>query len=94
MSSLKKYQVHHILVKHSYEADDLIKKIAEGKDFSDLAKKFSLCSSAANGGDLGHVPVGKADADFEEASLLLPAGETTKKPIRSRFGFHIIKRIS
>lgn len=91
---MKNYHTHHILVKHKYEAEDILRKLAEGAAFEDLAKKFSTCSSAATGGDLGLISLGKADADFEEAALLLKPSEITKKPIRSRFGFHIIKRIS
>ncbi len=93
MKNLKSFHVYHILVKHQYEAEDILKKLTTQKSFTDLAKKFSICSSAANGGDLGPVQTGKADIDFEEAALLLKPGEITKKPIRSRFGFHIIKRI-
>ena len=91
---MKSYHTHHILVKYKYEADDVLRKLAEGTPFQDIAKKISTCSSAAAGGDLGAIPLGKADADFEEAALLLAPGEITKKPIRSRFGFHIIQRIS
>lgn len=91
---MRSYHVHHILVSQKYEAEDLLKKLAEGKPFADLAKKFSSCSSAANGGDLGLIARGKADADFEDAALLLKPSEITKTPIRSRIGFHIIKRIS
>ncbi len=92
-TQLKSYHAHHILVQHSFEAEDLLKKLAEGKSFSDLAKKFSICLSASAGGDLGVIPFGKADADFEEAVLAMQVGQTTKKPIRSRFGFHIILRV-
>ncbi|MBC7467440.1 MAG: peptidyl-prolyl cis-trans isomerase [Bdellovibrio sp.] len=94
MNALKKYHAAHILVKHAYEAEDLIKKLAEGKSFEELATKFSNCQSAKNQGDLGQIAFGKADPDFEEAVELLKPGQITKKPIRSRFGFHIIKRIS
>lgn len=90
----KTYHVAHILVKHSYEAEDLLKKLEQGSAFEDLATKFSTCSSAKNKGDLGPIPFGKADPDFEEAVEQLKPGQITKKPIRSRFGFHIIKRIS
>ncbi len=90
---MKNYHVHHILVKHQYEAEDLLKKSNLEKSFAELAKKFSVCASSANGGDLGIIQIGKADSDFEAAALLLKPGEITKKPIRSRFGFHLIKRI-
>lgn len=88
------YHVSHILVRHSYEAEDLIKKLNEGSSFEELAMKFSICSSSKNKGDLGPIKMGKADPDFEEAALALTSvGQITKKPIRSRFGFHIIKKI-
>ena len=90
----KTYHVQHILVKHSYEADDILKKMTEGKSFEQLARQYSSCSSATNGGDLGVIKFGKADEDFENAVLQLQPGEITKKPIRSRFGFHIIKKIN
>ena len=89
----KKYHVHHILVQHNYEAEDVLSLLQKGKSFAELAQKFSICASAKNGGDLGILETGKADADFEEASLRLKQGEITKKPIRSRFGFHLIHRI-
>jgi len=90
----KNYHVFHILVKHAYEAEDLLRKLEAGESFENLAQKFSICSSAKNKGDLGPIFEGKADPDFEEAALLLKPGQITKKPIRSRFGFHLIKRIS
>ncbi|MBC7742083.1 MAG: peptidyl-prolyl cis-trans isomerase [Bdellovibrionaceae bacterium] len=90
---MKTYHVHHILVKARFEAEDLLKKIAEGKKFSELAKKFSTCNSAAHGGDLGELKMGQADCDFEEAALALPVGKTSSNPIRSKFGYHIIHRI-
>lgn len=90
----KTYHVSHILVAHSYEAEDLLKKLSEGKSFEELAEKFSTCPSAKNNGDLGAIPLGKADPDFEDESLRLKAGEVTKKPLRTKFGYHIIKRIS
>ena len=94
MKTLKTYHVHHILVKHQFEAEDVLKKLGSGKTFAELAQKFSICSSSPLGGDLGIIQVGKADVDFEEAALVLKPGEITKKPIRSRFGFHLIQRIS
>lgn len=89
----KTYHVFHILVQHSFEADDLLKKLAAGKSFEELAMKFSTCSSAKNKGDLGVIAFGKADSDFEEAVQILKPGQISKKPVRTKFGFHIIKRI-
>lgn len=91
---MKSYRAQHILVQHQYEAEDILRKLISGSPFAELAKKFSACSSASAGGDLGLIAEGKADPDFEDAVFALQPGEITKKPIRSRFGFHIIKRIS
>lgn len=90
---MKTYHVHHILVKAKYEAEDLIAKLKSGENFEALAQKFSTCSSAASGGDLGVLKTGKADPDFEESALALKPSEITKSPIRTKFGYHLIKRI-
>lgn len=92
-SRMKSYHVHHILVDQKYEAEDLLRQLQQGKSFFDLAQKFSKCSSAQKGGDLGLLKEGKADPDFEEAALLLKPGETSQTPIRSRFGYHLIFRV-
>lgn len=93
MNASKNYHVKHILVKHRYEVEDLIKKLQSGADFSELARKFSTCPSAPTGGDLGPLKLGQADMDFEEASLRLKANEITKDPVRTRFGYHLIQRL-
>lgn len=89
----KTYHVAHILVSHEYEAQDLMKKMkSDGSNFEELAQKFSKCSSAPRGGDLGPIPYGAADENFEEAALELKPGQMTARPVRSRFGYHIIQR--
>lgn len=91
---MKTYKAAHILVSAKHEAEDMLLKLNKGIAFSELARKFSNCSSAPNGGDLGEIKIGKAHEDFEEAVLKLKAGETTKTPVRTSFGYHIIKRIN
>lgn len=86
------YRVNHILVKHSYEAEDLLRKLKEGIKFIDLAKKFSICGSAQSGGDLGELKLGQADEDFEDAALKLKVDEISPKPVRTKFGYHLILR--
>lgn len=81
----------HILVKHEYEAKDLLKKLAEGKSFEELARDFSQCPSASRGGDLGEFPRGRMIPAFEKALLTLKEGETSEA-VRTQFGYHIIKR--
>jgi peptidyl-prolyl cis-trans isomerase C len=87
-----KYHVAHILVAHKYEAEDLLKRLQKGEDFENLARKNSTCASASRGGDLGSLKPGQADEDFEEASLKIKIGEVSASPIRTKFGYHLIKR--
>jgi parvulin-like peptidyl-prolyl isomerase len=82
----------HILVKHQYEAEDLQRKLAKGVDFAELAKKYSTCSSAERGGDLGLIAADRLDSDFVEAVRDLIVGEVSK-PVRTRFGYHLIKKL-
>lgn len=82
----------HILVTHEYEAKDLLKKLQEGKTFEALAKDYSLCSSGANGGDLGVFGKGMMVAPFEKALLALKPEEISGI-VKTQFGYHLIKRL-
>ncbi len=81
----------HILVKHEYEAKDLLKKLNEGADFGQLARDFSQCSSAKHDGFLGMFAPKQMVPEFIQALILLKEGEVSK-PIRTQFGYHIIRR--
>lgn len=84
-------QVHHILVQHKHEAEDIQKKLDAGASFNEMAKKFSTCPSASDGGDLGIVNPNRLDPDFREELEAMKPGETSG-PVRTRFGYHIILR--
>lgn len=90
---MKTYNVCHILVKAKYEAEDILKLMATGQTFEKLAERFSICNSAKNGGHLGELKFGTADEDFENAVKKLKVDEITIDPIRTKFGYHLIKRI-
>ena len=92
--SAKSYSAAHILVQARYEAEDLLLKLRSGSSFEELARKYSSCASAPKGGVLGEIKIGKADPDFEEAVLSLKINEITEFPVRTRFGYHLIKRLS
>src|SRR4051812_41379722 len=81
--------VSHILVDHEYQAQDLLRLLASGKPFTELAEKFSKCPSGKKGGELGPLQAGKFVDEFEEAADLLKAGEISA-PVRTRFGYHLI----
>ncbi len=81
----------HILVEHSHEADDLLKKIADGDSFSELAQKFSKCPSGQTGGDLGEFGRGRMVPAFEEAAFALDVDQVSA-PVQTQFGYHLIQR--
>ncbi len=81
----------HILVEHSYEAEDLLKKMAEGSTFSELAQKFSKCPSGRSGGELGEFGRGQMVKSFEDAVFALAIDEVSQ-PVQTQFGYHLIQR--
>lgn len=81
----------HILVKHEYEAKDILRKLKEGTPFEELAADFSICPSSRQGGDLGEFPKGRMIPEFEKALLQLKPNEISGI-VRTKFGYHIIKR--
>jgi parvulin-like peptidyl-prolyl isomerase len=85
-------KARHILVEQEFEAQDLLKKLGEGKTFEQLAKEFSKCPSGAEGGDLGAFGKGMMVKSFEDAAFALNVGETTAKPVQTQFGYHLIQR--
>jgi peptidyl-prolyl cis-trans isomerase C len=86
------YQARHILVEKEDEAKALIAQIKGGAKFDELAKKHSKDpGSGQNGGDLGY---SRADAyvpEFNKAMTELKKGEMTPTPVKTQFGYHIIK---
>ncbi|MCH2170665.1 peptidylprolyl isomerase [Myxococcota bacterium] len=73
------------------KAEGLAARIEAGEDFADLAREVSDdTGSASEGGDLGFFPRGRMVAPFEDAAFALEVDETSP-PVRSDFGFHIIR---
>jgi peptidyl-prolyl cis-trans isomerase C len=88
-----KVTAQHILVDQEYEAQDLIKKLDEGVSFEDLAKDFSNCPSGKEGGNLGEFGRGMMVAPFEKAAFDLEVGAVSG-PVKTQFGYHLIKRLA
>jgi foldase protein PrsA len=82
----------HILVKTQTEAIAIKARIDKGESFSEIAKQVSLCSSGKKGGDLGTFGRGQMVKPFETAAYALEKGKISE-PIKTQFGYHIIKRI-
>lgn len=84
-------KARHILVKTEEEAKAIIAELDGGADFETLAKDKSTGPSGPNGGDLGYFGKGQMVPPFEAAAFALNAGEYTKEPVQTQFGFHVIK---
>lgn len=81
----------HILVESAEEADKLIAELDNGADFAELAKANSTGPSGPNGGDLGFFSKGQMVPEFEDAAFALEPGSYTEAPVKTQFGYHIIK---
>ena len=81
----------HILVKTKNEAVSIINKLNNKSQFSELAREYSIGPSAKNGGNLGWFGPGQMVKEFEKAAFLLEKGNISQKPIKTKFGFHVIK---
>jgi|TARA_B110000037_G_scaffold16357_1_gene16962 peptidyl-prolyl cis-trans isomerase C len=86
----KEFNASHILVKEKKTASEIIKKLNNKSNFTDLAKQFSIGPSGKNGGNLNWFGPGQMVPSFEEATFALNKGQITQKPVQTKFGFHII----
>ena len=88
----KEYKARHILVDKEDEAKALIADIKKGAKFEDLAKKASKDpGSGANGGDLDWANAASYVPEFSNAMIKLEKGQLTDSPVKSQFGYHIIR---
>jgi peptidyl-prolyl cis-trans isomerase C len=88
----KEYRARHILVEKEDEAKAIIVAIKGGAKFEDQAKaKSKDPGSGANGGDLDWANAASYVTEFSEAMLKLDKGQMTDAPVKSQFGFHIIR---
>jgi len=87
-----KVRASHILVEKHSQALALISKIREGVDFKSVAQQHSTCPSKKKGGDLGWFTKGQMVPEFESAAFGLSVGAMTNEPVKTKFGYHIIKR--
>jgi peptidyl-prolyl cis-trans isomerase C len=87
------YLARHILVPDEKLAKDLIAQLKKDKKlkFEDLAKKHSKDSSAKDGGTLGWMVPGNLVPEFAQAMVALKKGDYTAAPVKTRFGWHIVK---
>ncbi|HYG89783.1 MAG TPA: peptidylprolyl isomerase [Azospirillum sp.] len=82
----------HILVENETEAKDIIAQLKKGGDFAKLAKEKSKDKAAAEqGGDLGYFTQDTMVEPFAKAAFAMKAGEISKEPVKTQFGWHVIK---
>lgn len=85
-------RARHILVEKEEDAKALIAQIKGGASFEELAKKNSKDpGSGANGGDLDFANPGSYVPEFAQALQALKKGEMTETPVKTQFGYHIIR---
>lgn len=88
----QEFHARHILVETEDQAKNLIAEIKKGASFEELAKKHSKDpGSGANGGDLDWASASSYVAEFSDAMKKLAKGQMTDAPVKSQFGFHIIR---
>jgi len=92
MPAKKSYHARHILVKTEAEAKAVIEALRKGKAFDELAREKSLDpGSKANGGDLGWADAANFVGPFGDALTKLSKGQVTSTPVKTEFGWHVIK---
>ena len=80
------------MVEKHGQALKVLEELDGGAKFEDLAKKYSTCPSGKRGGNLGAFGRGQMVKPFETAAFALSPGQVSKEPVKTQFGYHIIKR--
>ena len=80
----------HILVKTEQQAQQIMKRLADGEEFAAVARRFSSCPSGKNGGDLGWFGKGMMVPEFEKIAFEEEVGKVVG-PVKTQFGYHVIK---
>jgi peptidyl-prolyl cis-trans isomerase C len=88
----KEYHARHILVEKEDEAKAIIASLKKGGKFDEIAKKQSKDpGSGANGGDLEWANAASYVPEFSTAMVKLNKGQTTQEPVKTQFGWHVIR---
>lgn len=91
-NSGKEYRARHILVETEAQAKSIIASIKKGAKFEDIAKKQSKDpGSGAHGGDLDWANAANYVKEFSEAMTKLAKGKMTETPVKTQFGYHVIR---
>lgn len=85
------YRVAHILVPTESDALGIIARLGAGADFSEVAREESADDSRSSGGDIGWLHPGTLPQEFTDAVQSLEQGQYTRRPVKTPYGWHVIK---
>lgn len=88
---IEEVKARHILVEDEAKAKELIDQLNNGASFEELAKANSKDGTAENGGDLGYFAAKDVVPEFSEVAFAMEPGAYTKEPVKTQFGYHVIK---
>ena len=89
--SYEEVHARHILLASEDDAKAVIADLEGGADFAELAKEKSTGPSGPQGGDLGYFKKGQMVPEFGDAAFAMDIGSTSPEPVKTQFGFHVIK---
>ncbi len=93
-TGLERIKVAHILVKEQAQAEQILAQLKKGADFGQLAREVSLdTTSGKTGGEMGYFSKGEMVPEFEKSAFALTTPGQLSEPVKTAFGFHIIKLI-
>jgi len=88
---VSEYRASHILLESEEDANKVIDELNKGGDFAALAKQYSTGPTGESGGDLGWFQPENMVPEFSDAVAALEKGNTTKAPVQTEFGWHVIQ---
>lgn len=90
-TDVQEVKAAHILVEDEETARQVIDELVETGDFAALAQEYSKDSTAQNGGSLGYFTKEDVVPEFGDATFNLKPGMYTKDPVKTQFGYHVIR---
>ena len=90
-SGMTERRLRHVVVETRDEALAVVQSLDDGLDFAELARNYSIGGSAANGGELGFMRRDSLEPGFAAAAFDLRVGAYSSEPLRTEFGWHVIK---
>ncbi len=90
---VKERRASHILVETEDKAKAVIEKLNKGGKFEELAAELSIGPTGAKGGDLGYFAETEMVPEFAKAAFAMKKGAIIDKPVKTQFGWHVIKLV-